>query len=242
MLQSQAGVDSSEVEQSPGIIQSLEAIRDKLKGQLMKLPEYRAFQTIEKSIAEIAHIQDIVDHLEVGNEKIKDRLMTVREYRAILAVEKSITDITDVLGVLADSANSDTTAAGVTAAPEGAAAPETALAPARGTALEPAGVELTSSAAEVAAAPEVVLAVTPSVLPEDASAATSMGVPAVAEKPESSPLGESTQPVATDPVTMHEPSPEDQLTLLARDEILTMGEPQAVADDEAEDVERARVA
>jgi hypothetical protein len=92
------------------------------------------------------------------------------------------------------------------------------------------------------AALEVALAVTPSVLAEDASATISMGIPSVAEKPESSLLGESTQPAAADPATMDEPSPEAQLTLLARDEILTMTGPQAVADDEAEDVERPRVA
>ncbi len=118
MVQSQTIVASSELAQSPDVIQSLGTIRDRVKQRLVtKVPEYRAFQAIETSIAEIAHIQDLVDHLEVGKAKIKDRLMTVREYRAILAVEKSIIDLTEVLDVLADAAKPDATPAAVVAAP-----------------------------------------------------------------------------------------------------------------------------
>lgn len=186
MLSSPAVVASSEVTQSPGIIQSLEAIRDRLKEQLMKVPEYRAFQAIETSIGEISHIQDLVDHLEVGKGKIKDRLMMVREYRAILAVEKSIIDITEVLGVLADTASSGATPKGVAAAPEAAAAAETAAVPDTASAPETAVVRLTPRAAEMAQ--EIPLAVTASPLPEETSVAVPTEVPAVAEKPELSQL------------------------------------------------------
>ena len=87
--------------QSHEIIQSLEAIREKVKEQLMNVREYRTFMAIEKSIAEFSDVNDIVTSLETTKEKIKDRLKEVREYQAMLAVEKSITDISEVLTVLA---------------------------------------------------------------------------------------------------------------------------------------------
>jgi len=111
MLQSQSVVQSSELLQSPGVIQSLERVRERVKEQLIKVPEFRALLAIEKSIAEVSNIPDLVACLESAEEKILDRLMTVREYRAMLAVEKSITEISEVLGVLADgeSANGEPT-------------------------------------------------------------------------------------------------------------------------------------
>jgi len=181
MLPSQGVVASSEAAQSPGVIQSLEAIRDRVKEQLvLKVPEYRAFQAIETSLAEISHIQDLVDHLEVGKEKIKDRLLVVREYRAMLAVEKSIIDIAEVLGVLADTANSGATAPVAAPAANAAAVPETAPAP------EATVVPLTPLAVEVA--PEAAPAVTPSEPAAEAPAAIQTEAPAAAEKPEPSPL------------------------------------------------------
>jgi len=102
MLQSQSVVQSSELLQSFGVIQSLERVRERVKEQLIKVPEFRALLAIEKSIAEVSNIPDLVPCLESAKEKILDRLMTVREYRAMLAVEKSITEISEVLGVLAD--------------------------------------------------------------------------------------------------------------------------------------------
>jgi hypothetical protein len=101
MLQ-QSAVQLSATLQAPGVIQSLERVRDRVKEQLIKVPEYRAFLAIETSIAEVSHIPDLVVHLASAKEKILDRLMTVREYRAMLAVEKSIQEISEVLGVLAD--------------------------------------------------------------------------------------------------------------------------------------------
>jgi hypothetical protein len=103
MLQSQSGVQSSEILQSPGVIQSLERVRDRVKGQLIKVPEYRALLAIETSIAEVSNIPELAACLESAKEKIMDRLMTIREYQAMLAVEKSITEISEVLGVLAET-------------------------------------------------------------------------------------------------------------------------------------------
>jgi hypothetical protein len=111
MLQSQSAVQSSDLLQSPGVIQSLQRVMERVKEQLIKVPEFRALLAIETSIAEVSNIHDLVDCLESAKEKILDRLMTVREYRAMLAVEKSITEISEVLGVLADreSANGEPT-------------------------------------------------------------------------------------------------------------------------------------
>jgi hypothetical protein len=119
MLQSQSVVHSSELLQSPGVIQSLERVRERVKQQLAKVPAYRSLLAIETSIAEVSNIPDLVVFVESAKEKILDRLMTVREYQAMLAVEKSITEISEVLGVLADgeSANGEPTPT-VAVAPE----------------------------------------------------------------------------------------------------------------------------
>jgi hypothetical protein len=106
MLQSQSAVESSEILQSPGVIQSLERVRERVKEQLIKVPEFRALLAIETSIAEVSNIPDLAVSLEAAKQKIMDRLMTVREYQAMLAVEKAIVEISDVLGVLAVGENS----------------------------------------------------------------------------------------------------------------------------------------
>jgi hypothetical protein len=105
MLQSQSTVESSEILQSPGVIQSLVHVRERVKEQLIKVPEYRAFLAIETSIAEVSNIPDLVVCLEAAKQKIMDRLMTVREYQAMLAVDKSIKEISEVLGVLGGDEN-----------------------------------------------------------------------------------------------------------------------------------------
>jgi hypothetical protein len=109
MLQSQSAVQSSDSFQSPGVIQSLERVRDRVEEQLIKFPEYRVFLAMETSIAEVASIPDLVNCLESAKGKILERLMTVREYQAMLAVEKSITEISEVLGVLADGESANST-------------------------------------------------------------------------------------------------------------------------------------
>jgi hypothetical protein len=101
MLQSQSAVQSSEFLQAPGVIQSLERVRDRVKEQLIKVPEYRALLAIETSIAEVSNIPDLVAYVESAKEKIMDRLRTFREFQAMVAVEKSIIEISEVLGVLA---------------------------------------------------------------------------------------------------------------------------------------------
>jgi hypothetical protein len=101
MLQAQSAVQSSEILQSPGVIQSLEGVRARVVEQLTNVPEFRAFLAIETAIEEVANIPDLMACLEPAKTKIIDRLMKVREYQALLAVEKSITEISEVLGVLA---------------------------------------------------------------------------------------------------------------------------------------------
>ena len=125
MLQSQSAVQSSEILQSPGVIQSLERVRDRVKEQLIKVPEYRALLAIETSIAEVSNIPDLAACLESAKEKIMDRLMTIREYQAMLAVEKSITEISEVLGVLAETEVNEPTPTVAVAPPQ----PELAVAP-----------------------------------------------------------------------------------------------------------------
>jgi hypothetical protein len=101
MLQAQSAVQSSEILQSPGVIQSLEGVRARVVEQLTNVPEFRALLAIETAIEEVANIPDLMACLESAKTKIIDRLMKVREYQALLAVEKSITEISEVLGVLA---------------------------------------------------------------------------------------------------------------------------------------------
>jgi len=103
MLQAQSAVQSSEILQSPGVIQSLEGVRARVVEQLKNVPEFRAFLAIETAIKEVANIPDLMASLEPAKTKIMDRLMKVREYQALLAVEKSITEISEVLGGLAGS-------------------------------------------------------------------------------------------------------------------------------------------
>jgi hypothetical protein len=109
MSQSQSVVQSSELFQSPGVIQSLERVRDRVKERLIKVPEFRAFLAVETSISEVSHVPDLVDCLQLAKQRIMDRLMTVREYQAMLAVEKSITEISEVLGVLSKDESADAT-------------------------------------------------------------------------------------------------------------------------------------
>jgi len=106
MLQSQPAVQSSEIPQTPGVIQSLKRVKERVREQLFKVPEYRALLAMETSIAEVSHIPDLAGYLETAKEKIMDRLMKVREYQAMLAVEKSISEISEVLGVLASGEDS----------------------------------------------------------------------------------------------------------------------------------------
>ena len=108
MSQSQL-VQSHELLQSPGVIQTLERVRERVREQLIKVPEFRAFLAVETSISEVSHVPDLVDGLQSAKQKILDRLMTIREYRAMLAVEKSITEISDVLGVLAEGEGANAT-------------------------------------------------------------------------------------------------------------------------------------
>jgi hypothetical protein len=118
MSQSQSVVQSPELLQSPGVIQSLERVRERVQEQLIKVPEFRAFLAVETSISEVSHVPDLVDCLQSAKQKIMDRLMTVREYQAMLAVEKSITEISEVLGVLSEGESANAT-------PETPAAPQT---------------------------------------------------------------------------------------------------------------------
>jgi hypothetical protein len=101
MLQAQSAVQSSEILQSPGVIQSLEGVRARVVEQLTNVPEFRALLAVETAIEEVANIPDLMACLESAKTKIIDRLTKVREYQALLAVEKSITEISEVLGVLA---------------------------------------------------------------------------------------------------------------------------------------------
>ena len=126
-MQSQSAVQSSEILQESGVIQSLERVRDRVKEQLIKVPEYRALLAIETSIAEVSNIPDLVVHLESAKTKIMDRLMTIREFQAMLAVEKSITEISEVLGVLAETEINEPTVAVAPPQPELAVAPEAPL-------------------------------------------------------------------------------------------------------------------
>jgi hypothetical protein len=109
MSQSQSVAQSPEILQSPSVIQSLERVRERVKEQLIKVPEFRALLAVETSISEVSHVPDLADSLQSAKQKIMDRLMTVREYQAMLAVEKSITDISEVLGVLAEGASANAT-------------------------------------------------------------------------------------------------------------------------------------
>jgi hypothetical protein len=128
---SQSAVQSSELPQSPGVIQSLERVRERVQEQLVKVPEFRAFLAVETSISEVSHIPDLVDGLQSAKQKIMDRLMTVREYQAMLAVEKSIKEISEVLGVLAEGESANATA-------ETPAAPQTEVNESTSTADDPA--------------------------------------------------------------------------------------------------------
>jgi len=101
MLQARSAVQSSEILQSPGVIQSLEGVRARVVEQLTNVPEFRALLAVETAIEEVANIPDLMACLESAKTKIIDRLTKVREYQALLAVEKSITEISEVLGVLA---------------------------------------------------------------------------------------------------------------------------------------------
>jgi hypothetical protein len=96
----------------PNIIESLEAVRDRVKQRLTKVPEYRALLAIEKSIAEVADISELVAHLQTAKQKILDRLATTREYRALLTVDKAIKDFSEILDVVGhDSHDTDFDAA-----------------------------------------------------------------------------------------------------------------------------------
>lgn len=148
-MQSQSAVQSSEIPQPLGVIQSLERVRERVREQLIKVPEYRAFMAIETSIAEVSHIPDLLVCLESAKEKIMDRLRTVREFQAMHAVEKSIVEISEVLGVLADGENSSTTPA---VAPERSAVPQTEL-------NEPTPADAVAPQVELAVAPKAPLAV-----------------------------------------------------------------------------------
>ena len=101
MLQARSAVQSSEILQSPGVIQSLEGVRARVVEQLTNVPEFRALLAVETAVGEVANIPDLMTCLDSAKTKIIDRLMKVREYQALLAVEKSITEISEVLGVLA---------------------------------------------------------------------------------------------------------------------------------------------
>jgi hypothetical protein len=91
----------------PGVIGSLEAVRDRVKQRLTKVPEYRAFLAIEKPIAEVADISDLVADLQVAKQKILDRLTTTREYQALLTVEKAIKDFSEILDLVGNDTDSD---------------------------------------------------------------------------------------------------------------------------------------
>jgi hypothetical protein len=93
--------------QPSSVIHSLQAVRDKVKLRLMKVPEYRAILAIEMPIAEVADLPDLVAHLQTAKQKILERLTTTQEYRALLTVEKAIKDISEVLDVVGNDANID---------------------------------------------------------------------------------------------------------------------------------------
>ena len=118
MSQSQSVVQSHELLQSPGVIQTLERVRERVRERLIRVPEFRAFLAVEMSISEVSHVPDLVDGLQSAKQKIMDRLMTIREYQAMLAVEKSIAEISEVLGVLAEGESANAT-------PETRGAPQT---------------------------------------------------------------------------------------------------------------------
>jgi hypothetical protein len=111
MSQAQSAVQSSEILQSPGVIQSLEGVRARVVEQLTNVSEFRAFLAIGTAIEEVANIPDLTACLEPAKTKIIDRLMKVREYQALLAVEKSIKEISEVLGLLAGGEPNATTPA-----------------------------------------------------------------------------------------------------------------------------------
>jgi hypothetical protein len=93
------------------VIQSLEAVRDKVKQRLTKVPEYRAFLAIEKPIAEVADIPDLVAHLQTAKQKILDRLATTQEYQALLTVDKTIKDISEIIYVVGNDTEFDAASA-----------------------------------------------------------------------------------------------------------------------------------
>jgi hypothetical protein len=126
------------------VIQSLEAVRDKVKQRLTKVPEYRAFLAIEKPIAEVADISDLVTHLQTAKQKILDRLKTTREYQALLTVDKAIKDISELLDVVGNDTDFDAASAIKPAAADKAQQPVPAI-----VATAPLG---RAPAAEVAAA------------------------------------------------------------------------------------------
>ena len=130
MSQSQSVVQSPELLQSPGVIQTLERVRERVQRQLIKVPEFRALLAVETSISEVSHVPDLVDCLQSAKQKIMDRLMTIREYQAMLAVEESITEISEVLGVLAEGESANAT-------PETPAAPQTDVNESTSTAADP---------------------------------------------------------------------------------------------------------
>ena len=109
MSQSQSVVQSHELLQSPGVIQTLERVKERVRERLIRVPEFRAFLAVEMSISEVSHVPDLVDGLQSAKQKIMDRLLTIREYQAMLAVEKSITEISEVLGVLAEGESANAT-------------------------------------------------------------------------------------------------------------------------------------
>jgi hypothetical protein len=91
----------------PNVIESLEAVRDRVKQRLTKVPEYRAFLAIEKPIAEVADISDLVAHLQTAKQRILDRLTTTREYQALLTVDKAIKDFSEILDVVGNDTDFD---------------------------------------------------------------------------------------------------------------------------------------
>jgi hypothetical protein len=102
----------------PSVIASLEAVRDRVKQRLTKVPEYRAFLAIEKPIAEVADISDLVADLQVAKQKILDRLTTTREYQALLTVEKAIKDFSEILDLVDNDTDFDAASAALKTAVE----------------------------------------------------------------------------------------------------------------------------
>lgn len=95
----------------PDVIELLEAVRDRVKQRLTKVPEYRAFLAIEKPMAEVADIPDLVAHLQTAKQRILDRLTTTREYQALLTVDKAIKDFSEILDVVGNDTDFDMTPA-----------------------------------------------------------------------------------------------------------------------------------